>query len=193
MNSLFSVCSLVLWLVFNLASVWVALMPFSALSFCSKDATFFTAGFIGLTHAAAGGFSAVPNWTMGWGRVFQGIMKAWTMLAQSKIASFQLATPGALADPSVLHVLRIHTCSESVHSRSGTWFQASTSSRMSLILYLMLGCAKLLQSCLILCDPMDCSPPGSSVHWVHQERILKWVAISFSRGSSRPRDQTLVF
>ena len=41
-------------------------------------------------------------------------------------------------------------------------------------------------------DPMDCSPPGSSVHGIFQARILEWVAISFSRGSSRPRDQTWV-
>ena len=39
---------------------------------------------------------------------------------------------------------------------------------------------------------MDCSPPGSSVHWILQARILEWVAISFSKGSSRPRDRTLV-
>ena len=39
---------------------------------------------------------------------------------------------------------------------------------------------------------MDCSPPGSSVHEIFQARILEWVAISFSRGSSQPRDQTLV-
>ena len=48
------------------------------------------------------------------------------------------------------------------------------------------------QLCLTLCDPMDCSPPGSSVHGIFQARILEWVAISFSRGSSRPRDQTRV-
>ena len=47
-------------------------------------------------------------------------------------------------------------------------------------------------SCLTLCDPVDCSPPGSSVHGVLQARILEWVAIPFSRGSSQPRDQTLV-
>ena len=41
-------------------------------------------------------------------------------------------------------------------------------------------------------DPMDCSPPGSSVHGISQARILEWVVISFSRGSSRPRDQTWV-
>ena len=56
----------------------------------------------------------------------------------------------------------------------------------------MLCRAKLLQSHPTLCDPMDCSPPGSSVHWVSQARILEWVAISFSRGSSQFRNQTHV-
>ena len=46
------------------------------------------------------------------------------------------------------------------------------------------------QSCPTFCDPEDCSPPGSSVHGILQARILEWVAISFSRGSSRPSDQT---
>ena len=44
----------------------------------------------------------------------------------------------------------------------------------------VLCCANLLQSCLTLCDPMDCSPPGFSVHGILQARILEWVAISFS-------------
>ena len=44
------------------------------------------------------------------------------------------------------------------------------------------------QSCLTLCDPMDCSLPGSSVHGIFQARVLEWVVISFSRGSSRLRD-----
>ena len=48
------------------------------------------------------------------------------------------------------------------------------------------------QACPTVCEPMDCSPPGSSVHWILQARILEWVAISFSRGSSRPRDRTWV-
>ena len=43
--------------------------------------------------------------------------------------------------------------------------------------------AKSLRLCLTLCNPMDCSPPGSSVHGILQARILKWVAIFFSRGS----------
>ena len=49
------------------------------------------------------------------------------------------------------------------------------------------------QSCLTLCNPMNCSPSGSSVHGTSQERVLEWVAMSFSRGSSQPRDQTQVF
>ena len=48
------------------------------------------------------------------------------------------------------------------------------------------------QSCPTLCDPMDCSPPGSSVRGIFQARVLEWVAISFSRGFSRPRDWTRV-
>ena len=47
-------------------------------------------------------------------------------------------------------------------------------------------------SCLTLCNPMDCSPPGSFIHGIFQARILKWVAISFPRRSSRPRDRTQV-
>ena len=48
------------------------------------------------------------------------------------------------------------------------------------------------QSCPTLCNPVDCSLPGSSAHWILQARILEWVAVFFSRGSSKPRDQTQV-
>ena len=47
--------------------------------------------------------------------------------------------------------------------------------------------AKSLPSCLTLCDPVDCSPPGSSVDGILQTRTLDWVAMPSSRGSSRPR------
>ena len=50
--------------------------------------------------------------------------------------------------------------------------------------------AKLIQLCPTLCKPMDCSLPGSSVHGILQARILEWVAVPSSRGSSQPRDQT---
>ena len=52
--------------------------------------------------------------------------------------------------------------------------------------------AKSLQSCPTLCDPMDYSPISSSVHGILQAKILEWVALSSSRGSSRPRGQTHV-
>ena len=52
--------------------------------------------------------------------------------------------------------------------------------------------SEVTQSCPTLCDPVDCSLPSSSVHVILQVRILEWVAISFSRGSSWPRDQTQV-
>ena len=63
------------------------------------------------------------------------------------------------------------------------------------MIYLPEFCAKwseVTQSCPTLCDPMDCSWPGSSVHGIFQVWILEWVAVSFSRGSSRPRDRTQV-
>ena len=47
--------------------------------------------------------------------------------------------------------------------------------------------SEVTQSCLTLCDPVDCSPPGSSVHGLLQARILEWVAISFSRDLPNPR------
>ena len=51
---------------------------------------------------------------------------------------------------------------------------------------------KSLQSCLTLSNPMDCSPLGSFVHGILQARILEWVAMPISRGSSRPRGQTRI-
>ena len=57
----------------------------------------------------------------------------------------------------------------------------------------MCGCEKgrseseVSQSCPTLCDPMDCSLPGSSIHGIFQTTVLEWVALSFVRGSSQPR------
>ena len=47
--------------------------------------------------------------------------------------------------------------------------------------------SEIAQSCPTLCDPMDCRLPGSTIHGIFQARVLEWVAISFSRGSSQPR------
>ena len=53
-------------------------------------------------------------------------------------------------------------------------------------------CAKSLHLCLIFCNSMECSPPGSTVHGILQARILEWVAKPSSRGFSQPRDRTCV-
>ena len=83
--------------------------------------------------------------------------------------------PGDLLDPGIkprlLHLL---------HCR---WILNSQNHLGSL-------CVLVMQSCPALCDPMDCSLPGSSVHGIFQARILEWLAMPSSRGSSRPSDQT---
>ena len=56
------------------------------------------------------------------------------------------------------------------------------SPQQTVICWMHIVCAKSLQSCLTLCNRVDCSPPGSSVHGILQARILEWVAISSSRG-----------
>ena len=83
------------------------------------------------------------------------------------------------------------TPGQSIRGNCETVLEANTE---NLVLSLMAQKARseVTQSCPTLCDPMDCSLPGSSVHGIFQARILEEVAISFSRGSSWPRDQTWV-
>ena len=76
------------------------------------------------------------------------------------------------------------------------WFQLFDSmffGRIYGVIIMVCLHAKLLQLCLILCDPMDCSPPGSLVHGILQARILVWIAMPSSRASSWPGDQTCIF
>ena len=58
--------------------------------------------------------------------------------------------------------------------------------------HMIISMYEVSQSCLTLCNPMDCSLPGSSVHGFFQARVPEWVSISFSRGSSQPRDRAWV-
>ena len=60
----------------------------------------------------------------------------------------------------------------------------------SLLTYILNVLCLVAQLCLTLCSPMDCGPAGSSVHGIFQARILEQVAISYSRGSSQPKDRT---
>ena len=92
------------------------------------------------------------------------------------------------------------TLRQTVHSLwMWTWYSESQVSKYvttGLVVILwgtffnVLGHAQL---CPIHCDPIDCSPPGSSVHGIFQARILEWVAISFSRGPSQPKYWTRIF
>ena len=71
------------------------------------------------------------------------------------------------------------------------WHQGGAPAIFRCVCPLCVLCAKSLQSRLTLCGPMDYSSPGSSVHGILQVRILKWVAMPSSRGSSQIRDQNL--
>ena len=83
------------------------------------------------------------------------------------------------------------TSSEMTPNLAG-WHSLSLSSRFCSVLFLSESESEVAQLYPTLCDPMDCGPPGSSVHGILQARILEWVAIPFSRESSRPRDWTQV-
>jgi len=85
-----------------------------------------------------------------------------------------------LASKSILFMMT--HCFKSLNSQHPAW-------------HLPHGCkslhaSKSLHSCPSLCNPLDCSPPGSSVHGILQARILEWVTMPSSKGSSKPRDQT---
>ena len=89
----------------------------------------------------------------------------------------------------LLHTWEMYKAGRKTSSFTSSAFCPKSQKLDSFVIYSSL---KVAQSCLTLCNPVDCSPPGSSVHGVLQARILEWVAISFSRGSSRPRDRTPV-
>ena len=77
------------------------------------------------------------------------------------------------------------------HPLRRLWFLWSLADELNIQIINHTSCA-CSQSHLTLCDLMDCSLPGSSVHELFQARILEWIAISFSRGSSQPRDRICV-
>ena len=85
------------------------------------------------------------------------------------------------------HWLNLPRCSYLKHK-----IKRGPRKKHAILFYFIVLYVLVAQSCLTLCDPMDCSPPGSPVHGIFQVRILEWVAISFSRGSFRPRYWTQV-
>ena len=90
-------------------------------------------------------------------------------------------TPGYLLDPGIEPMfLESPTLTGGFLHNSATWETPIPHE----------GEGEVTQSCPTLCDPVDCNLLGFSTHGILQARILEWIAISFSRGSSRPRDQT---
>ena len=90
-----------------------------------------------------------------------------------------------------IHIYIYHCCS--VIKLSPTLFEPVDCSMPGTSVFHYLPVSEVAQLCSTLCSPLDCSLPGSSVHGIFQASVLKWVAISFSRGSSWSRDQTQPF
>ena len=109
---------------------------------------------------------------------------------EGKLPAYEEQTIGLLCVQEIITLLSLDTATlVFVRTADVTLVNKET---VILLLGLQLFCAKLLQFCPTLCNPTDCSPPGSSVRGILQARILEWVAISPSKGSSQPRDRTLV-
>ena len=84
-------------------------------------------------------------------------------------------------EPQVMIGVRMHREMEKDSYKQDTNFSLKFKSESE---------SEVSQSCLTLCDPVGCSPPGSSSHGIFQARVPEWGATAFSRGYSRPRDQT---
>ena len=98
--------------------------------------------------------------------------------------------PTQRSNTSLLHLLHWQVDSLTLHNL-GSPDESQKKERCVHVCVCVCVCVS-TQLCLTLCDLMNCDLPGSSVHGISQARILKWVAISYSRGSSQPRDQTCV-
>ena len=108
--------------------------------------------------------------------IFQARVLEWGAIAFSECEPWNHETQS-------WYMMRAHLCPLSL------WFGLKKGFQVVLLLS---EWVKVTQSFPILCDPIDYSPPGSSVHGILQARILQWVAICFSRGSSWHRDWTQV-
>ena len=117
------------------------------------------------------------------GSIFQSKMCSYKVGETKSKPRFHLRPKGSLCPP-----FPVLSCVKTLRSCWGDhrWWPQSLASRISQLPVII------TQSCPTLCDPMHCSPPGSSVYGIVQSRILDWIAIPFSRGSSWPRDRTCI-
>ena len=105
---------------------------------------------------------------------------------EGKLPAYEEQTIGLLCVQEIITLLSLDTATlVFVRTADVTLVNKET---VILLLGLQLFCAKLLQFCPTLCNPTDCSPPGSSVRGILQARILEWVAMPSFRGSSRHGD-----
>ena len=92
--------------------------------------------------------------------------------------------------------LFFHRWSKLLHELSPCWEKGKHTFQFiispTLLVQVVIVVVLVTQSCPTLCDPTDCSPPGSSVHGILQARVLEWIAVPFFRGSSWPRDWTWI-
>ena len=115
-----------------------------------------------------------------------GLRAAWAVLGLASVIVYVVASTPSLGEPEQ----EIMKCA-SMEKEPG---EVALHVLHVLSLILVVLCCALLScsGCLTLGDPMDCGPTGSSVHGIIQARMPEWVAVSFPRGSSQPRDQTHV-
>jgi len=157
-------------------TVWLLLLPsrFSRVGLC---ATPWTAAY---QASPSMGFSRQEHWS---GLPFPSPGTVWRQNQKLVQAALFRSLSQPLAKRDLLE--------NDILFPLGFEFSAKETLKRPCIAYCAVLCS-VTQSCLALFQPMDCSLPGSSVHGILQARILQWVAMPSSRGSSQPRDQTQV-
>ena len=129
----------------------------------------------------------------------QGFLEGWWKCSATRQTQWLFNTmsiPNTNESPIVKWLILHYVNFTSIKTKENKSLQQAHNLRVlhkkTLVRIHLCVCAKLLQSCPTLCDPVDCNPPGSSVHGILQARVLEQVAIYSSKGSSQPRDSTHV-
>ena len=126
--------------------------------------------------------SSILAWRIPWAEE-PGRLLSMEFSRQEYCSGLPYHTPGDLPDPRIKPTSLCVSCTD-----RQILYHCSTWEALFRFMKMLVS-----QSCPTLCDPMNCSPSGSSAHGILQARILEWVAISFFRESSQPRDRTQVF